>query len=108
MIGVPTQGAIGRGGESLAAFQKSYESLLQEERNLRALAEDRARSYAQLLAELGRLLDAQEMDRRRRADPLFPNSLDPSQWRDFLRGSWGGGPHHKPVRAGLIMQAHCR
>jgi hypothetical protein len=85
MIGVPIQGAIDRAGESLAAFQKSYESLFQEERNLRALAEDRARSYAQLLAELGRLLDAQEMDRRRRADPLFPNSLDPSQWRDFLR-----------------------
>jgi hypothetical protein len=78
-------GAVAEPNEPLTAFRKSYESLLQEERNLRGLAEERARSYAVLLAELGRLLDAEEMDRRRRADPLFPANFEPIQWRNLLR-----------------------
>jgi hypothetical protein len=85
MDGIFVGSVAGGFAEPLAAFRKSYESLLQEERNLRALAEERARSYALLVAELGRLLDAQEMDRRRRADPLFPGNMDQERWRSLLR-----------------------
>ena len=76
------QGAVtGDASGSLTAFFRSYESLLAEERRLRSLAEERARAYAGVLAEVGRLLDPHAMDRRRRVDPSFPVSLDPAQWQ---------------------------
>jgi hypothetical protein len=76
------QGVVtGDASGSLTAFFRSYESLLAEERRLRSLAEERARAYAGVLAEVGRLLDPYAMDRRRRVDPSFPVSLDPAQWQ---------------------------
>ena len=96
------QGVVtGDASGSLTAFFRSYESLLAEERRLRSLAEERARAYAGVLAEVGRLLDPYAMDRRRRVDPSFPVSLDPAQWQVMFQeiverrpatgSTWGAG-----------------
>ncbi len=71
-------------GDTEAVFRKSYDSLLEEERRLRAMAEEKARGYVQVLIDVMRLLNPEEMDRRLRSDPFFPANLDPSAWRGLL------------------------
>ncbi len=85
----------------LAAFLRSYESLLAEERALRGLAEERTRAYAQVMADVGRMLDPGEMDRQSRADPHFPGSLDPAGWRRLFAEIIAGRAQGAPGWAGV-------
>jgi hypothetical protein len=68
--------------------------LLRAERELRQLAEERARGLQRVLTELAARLDGAVMEEIRRADPRAPESWDPERWRAFFarvlqEGSWG-------------------
>ena len=66
--------------------------LLRAERELRQLAEERARGLQRVLMELAARLDGAVMEEIRRADPRAPESWDPERWRAFfarvLQGGW--------------------
>lgn len=67
-------------------FVSTLLQLLDEERALRAVAEDRVRGYMAVLFEMALMLAPEEVERRRHADPYFPLNQDPGGWREFVQG----------------------
>jgi hypothetical protein len=67
-------------------FVSTLLQLLDEERALRAVAEERVRGYMAVLFEMALMLAPEEVERRRHADPYFPLNQDPGGWREFVQG----------------------
>jgi hypothetical protein len=68
-------------------FDRAQRQLFDEERTLRALAEEQVREFRRLVVEFASAFLAEELDARRRADPHFAVRATPADWRALLRSA---------------------
>jgi hypothetical protein len=65
-------------------YRWTLEQILEEERRLRALAEEQARAYRSVLTTLAIQFAPHVVDAQRRENPQFPNNLAPQAWQDLF------------------------
>lgn len=65
-------------------YRWTLEQILEEERRLRALAEEQVRVYREVLTTLAMQLAPHVVDGQRRENPHFPNNLSPQAWQDLF------------------------
>lgn len=69
---------------ALPPFERTYRQIVEEERQLRQLAEARLREYAALVQEFASLFLADELDAQKKADPGFLAQASVADWRRLL------------------------